>query len=245
MKGTFNFDYTDAYNNKMMESVLTNIIHSWQTKVPVYTSIPTEGFLAISPPSTPPTWSWSRHPSLPLSTDEGPFPSQALRWHWCWHKTGKVTKSDVIYWGLKIIWSWLGPSQASDERYQRQGKRSGTCSPPCAVANAYKNIFHQRSKFMSRNDDPPLLCSLITLATFCNLCCLVTFWVTGLGMAGHSSTGGLVHKISQRVYFWWWDKSIILFCLPTRPWIIQKYHPTLNTRWCHAKLLFLHQPGVS
>ena len=96
------------------------------------------------------------HPSLLLSTDEGPFPSQALRWHWCWHKTGKVTKSDVIYWGLKIIWSWLGPSQASDETYQRQGKRSGTCSPPCAVAKEYKNIFHQRSKLMSLNDDPPL-----------------------------------------------------------------------------------------
>ena len=32
------------------------------------------------------------HPSLLFSTDEGPFPSQALRWHWCWHKTGKVTK---------------------------------------------------------------------------------------------------------------------------------------------------------
>ena len=106
-------------------------------------------------------------------------------------------KVDVIYWGMKIIWSWLGSSQASDERYQTQGKRTS----PGAVANEYKNIFHQRSKFMSRNDDPPLLCSLITLATFCNLCCLVTSWVTGLGMAGHSSTGGLVHKISQRVSF--------------------------------------------
>ena len=37
------------------------------------------------------------NPSLLLSTDEWPLPSQALRWHWCWHKAGKVTKSDMIY----------------------------------------------------------------------------------------------------------------------------------------------------
>ena len=36
MKGTFNFDHPDAYDNKLMESVLTDIINGRQTKVPVY-----------------------------------------------------------------------------------------------------------------------------------------------------------------------------------------------------------------
>jgi uridine kinase len=36
MKGTFNFDHPDAYDDKMMESVLTDIIKGRQTKVPVY-----------------------------------------------------------------------------------------------------------------------------------------------------------------------------------------------------------------
>ena len=52
-------------------------------------------------------------PSLLLYTDEGPLPSQALRWHWCWHKAGKVTKSDMIYyWGplnyLELTWTLAG-----------------------------------------------------------------------------------------------------------------------------------------
>ena len=55
MKGMFNFDHPDGYNNKIMESVLTDIINGRQTKVPVYTSRPTQAFLASSPQSTHPT----------------------------------------------------------------------------------------------------------------------------------------------------------------------------------------------
>ena len=36
MKGTFNFDHPDAFDNQLMESVLTDIINGRQTKVPVY-----------------------------------------------------------------------------------------------------------------------------------------------------------------------------------------------------------------
>ena len=36
MNGMFNFDHPDGYNNKIMESVLTDIINGRQTKVPVY-----------------------------------------------------------------------------------------------------------------------------------------------------------------------------------------------------------------
>ena len=36
MKGTFNFDHPDAYNNKLKESVLTDIINGQQTKVHMY-----------------------------------------------------------------------------------------------------------------------------------------------------------------------------------------------------------------
>jgi len=36
MKGTFNFDHPDAYDNDLMESVLTDIVEGRQTKVPVY-----------------------------------------------------------------------------------------------------------------------------------------------------------------------------------------------------------------
>merc|ERR1719422_216240 len=36
MKGTFNFDHPDAYDNRLMESVLTDIINGRQTKVPIY-----------------------------------------------------------------------------------------------------------------------------------------------------------------------------------------------------------------
>merc|ERR1739844_8574 len=35
-KGMFNFDHPDAYDNKLMESVLTDVINGRQTKVPVY-----------------------------------------------------------------------------------------------------------------------------------------------------------------------------------------------------------------
>ena len=52
MKGTFNFDHPDGYNNKIMESVLTDIINGQEAKVPVYTSRPTQAFLASSPQST-------------------------------------------------------------------------------------------------------------------------------------------------------------------------------------------------
>ena len=55
MKGTFNFDHPDGYNNKIMESVLTDIMNGRQTKVPVYNSRPTQAFLASSPQSTPRT----------------------------------------------------------------------------------------------------------------------------------------------------------------------------------------------
>ena len=55
MKGTFNFDHPDGYNNKIMESVLTDIINSRQIKVTVYNSRPTQSFLASSPKSTPRT----------------------------------------------------------------------------------------------------------------------------------------------------------------------------------------------
>ena len=60
MKGTFNFDHPDAYDNKLMESVLTDIINGRQTKVPVYTSRPTQACLASSPQFTLRTWSWLR-----------------------------------------------------------------------------------------------------------------------------------------------------------------------------------------
>ena len=36
MKGTFNFDHPDAFDNQLMESVLTDVINGRQTKVPVY-----------------------------------------------------------------------------------------------------------------------------------------------------------------------------------------------------------------
>lgn len=36
MKGTFNFDHPDAFDAKLMESVLSDIIAGQQTKVPVY-----------------------------------------------------------------------------------------------------------------------------------------------------------------------------------------------------------------
>jgi uridine kinase len=36
MKGTFNFDHPDAFDNQLMESVLTDIVNGRQTKVPVY-----------------------------------------------------------------------------------------------------------------------------------------------------------------------------------------------------------------
>merc|ERR1711970_172219 len=36
MKGTFNFDHPDAFDNQLMESVLTDVINGQQTKVPVY-----------------------------------------------------------------------------------------------------------------------------------------------------------------------------------------------------------------
>jgi len=36
MKGTFNFDHPDAFDNELMESVLTDIIKGRQTRVPVY-----------------------------------------------------------------------------------------------------------------------------------------------------------------------------------------------------------------
>ena len=52
MKGTFNFDHPDSYNNKIMESVLTDIMNGRQTMVPVYNSRPTQAFLASSPQST-------------------------------------------------------------------------------------------------------------------------------------------------------------------------------------------------
>ena len=52
MKGMFNFDHPDGYNNKIMESVLTDIMNGRQTKVPVYNSRPTQAFLASSPQST-------------------------------------------------------------------------------------------------------------------------------------------------------------------------------------------------
>ena len=55
MKGTFSFDHPDGYNNKVMESVLTDIINVRQTKVHVYTSRQTQAFLASSPQSTNPT----------------------------------------------------------------------------------------------------------------------------------------------------------------------------------------------
>ena len=35
-KGMFNFDHPDAFDNQLMESVLTDIINGRQTKVPVY-----------------------------------------------------------------------------------------------------------------------------------------------------------------------------------------------------------------
>ena len=55
MKGMFNFDHPDGYNNKIMESVLTDNINGRQTKVHVYNSRPTQAFLASSPQSTPRT----------------------------------------------------------------------------------------------------------------------------------------------------------------------------------------------
>ena len=36
MKGTFNFDHPDAFDNELMESVLSDIIKGRQTRVPVY-----------------------------------------------------------------------------------------------------------------------------------------------------------------------------------------------------------------
>ena len=36
MKGTFNFDHPDAFDNQLMESVLTDVINGLQTKVPVW-----------------------------------------------------------------------------------------------------------------------------------------------------------------------------------------------------------------
>ena len=35
-RGMFNFDHPDAFDNQLMESVLTDIINGRQTKVPVY-----------------------------------------------------------------------------------------------------------------------------------------------------------------------------------------------------------------
>ena len=35
-KGMFNFDHPDAFDNELMESVLTDIIKGRQTRVPVY-----------------------------------------------------------------------------------------------------------------------------------------------------------------------------------------------------------------
>ena len=81
-------------------------------------------------------------------------------------------------------------------------------------------------------------CSLITSTTFWNLGSLVTSSLTGLGTAWHSPTGGLLHKILEGDYFWRWDKSIILFCLPTIPCIIPKHHPTLKTSGCHINFSF-------
>lgn len=36
MKGTFNFDHPDAFDNDLMESVLSDIVKGHQTKIPVY-----------------------------------------------------------------------------------------------------------------------------------------------------------------------------------------------------------------
>ena len=36
MKGMFNFDHPDGYNNKLKDSVLTDIINGQQTKVHMY-----------------------------------------------------------------------------------------------------------------------------------------------------------------------------------------------------------------